>query len=86
MCLCMGKIQKQRVGKRSLVWFMNEISVLKLCFRVFKLSNTCACMFYLCVFFTHIYIEAALLLKVWILLIVLALMSSDWESRAFGKH
>lgn len=55
MCLCMGKIQKRRVGKRSLAWLMNEISVQKPCLGVYKLSDVCACVFYVYIFSTYIY-------------------------------
>lgn len=57
----MGKIQKQGVGKRSLAWFMNEISVLKPCLTIYKLSNICVCVFSLCIFSRHMYVEVALL-------------------------
>jgi len=70
MCLCMGKIQKQRVGKRSLAWLMNGISIVKPCFRISKLSNIYACVFSLCIFSTCMYVEVALLLEVLIMLII----------------
>lgn len=70
MCLCMGKIQKRRVGKRSPAWFVNEISVLKPCFRIYKLSNIFAHIFSVCRFSTCIYVEVSLLLELLIILII----------------
>lgn len=82
----MGKIQKQGVGKRSLAWFMNEISVLKPCLTIYKLSNICVCGFSLYFFQTHVCRSCFTVTDIINNRFILPMKSFDQEFRAFGKH